>query len=61
MSEDATKQVHELVNAFDRSKAQQTFATLIPLPGDFDAAKAVLHDAFAVAKEHWALHGVPAS
>lgn len=47
MSEDATKQVHELVNAFDRSKAQQIFATLIRLPGDFDAAKATLHDAFA--------------
>jgi hypothetical protein len=39
--------VHELVNAFDRSKARQIFATLIRLPGDFDAAKATLHDAFA--------------
>lgn len=47
MSKDATKQVHELVNAFDHSKARQIFATLIRLPGDFDAAKATLHDAFA--------------
>lgn len=47
MSEDATKQVHELVNAFDRSKVRQIFATLVRLPGIFDAAKATLHDAFA--------------
>ena len=61
MSEDATKQVRELVDAFDRSKARQVLAALIPLLGDFDAAKAALHDAFAVAEEQWALHGVPAS
>lgn len=47
MSEDATKQVHELANAFDRSKVRQISATLIRLPGIFDAAKAALHDAFA--------------
>jgi RNA polymerase sigma-70 factor (ECF subfamily) len=33
----------------------------IPLLGDFDAAKVALHDAFAVAEEQWAVHGVPAN
>src|SRR5688500_16224954 len=61
MSEDATKQVRELVDNVYRSESRQVLATLIRLLGDFDAAEEALHDAFAVAVEQWARDGVPAN
>ena len=61
MSEDATKQIHELVDAVYRSESRQVLATLIRLLGDFDAAEEALHDAFAVAVEQWTRDGVPAN
>src|SRR5215831_15942292 len=61
MREDTTKRVRELVDAVYRSEARQILATLIRLLGDFDAAAEALHDAFAVAVEQWARHGVPAN
>src|ERR1051326_6545181 len=61
VSENTTVQVHELVDAVYRSAARQILATLIRLLGDFDAAEEALHDAFAVAVEHWSQHGVPAN
>ena len=61
MSEDATKQVRELVDSVYRSESRQVLATLIRLLGDFDAAEEALHDAFAVAVEQWARDGVPAN
>jgi RNA polymerase sigma-70 factor (ECF subfamily) len=61
MSEDATTQVRELVDAVYRSESRQVLATLIRLLGDFDAAEEALHDAFAVAVEQWTRDGVPAS
>jgi RNA polymerase sigma-70 factor, ECF subfamily len=59
MSEDATKQVRELVDNVYRSESRQVLATLIRLLGDFDAAEEAMHDAFAVAVEQWARDGVP--
>ena len=45
MSEEAIKQVHELVDAVYRTESRQVLATLIRLLGDFDAAEEALHDA----------------
>src|SRR5262252_9352228 len=61
MREDTTKRVRELVEAVYRSASRPMLATLIRLLGDFDAAEEALHDAFAVAVEQWARHGVPAN
>ena len=59
MSEDATQQIRELVDAVYRSESRQVLATLIRLLGDFDAAEEALHDAFTAAVEQWARDGVP--
>ena len=61
VSEEATRQVREVVEAVYRSESRQVLATLIRLLGDFDAAEEALHDAFAVAVEQWARDGVPAN
>ncbi len=61
MSEDATNQVREVVDAVYRSESRHVLATLIRLLGDFDAAEEALHDAFTVAVEQWARDGVPAN
>lgn len=61
MSEDATNQVREVVDAIYRAESRQVLATLIRLLGDFDAAEEALHDAFAAAVEQWARDGVPAN
>ncbi|MCA9140258.1 MAG: RNA polymerase sigma factor [Planctomycetales bacterium] len=42
-----------------RNESRKVFATLVRLLGDFDLAEEAMHDAFAVAVEHWADHGVP--
>jgi RNA polymerase sigma-70 factor (ECF subfamily) len=39
MSDDTTKQVHELVDAVYRSESRQVLATLIRLLGDFEVAE----------------------
>jgi RNA polymerase sigma-70 factor (ECF subfamily) len=59
VSNDATKQVRELVDDVYRTESRQVLATLIRLLGDFDAAEEALHDAFAAAVEQWARDGVP--
>lgn len=59
VSEEATKQVRELVDGVYRSESRHVLATLIRLLGDFDAAEEALHDAFAVAVEQWSRNGVP--
>jgi RNA polymerase sigma-70 factor (ECF subfamily) len=59
MSEEATKQVRELVDGVYRAESRQVLATLIRLLGDFDAAEEALHEAFAVAVERWSRDGVP--
>jgi RNA polymerase sigma-70 factor, ECF subfamily len=59
VSEEATKQVRELVDGVYRSESRHVLATLIRLLGDFDAAEEALHDAFAVAVEQWSRDGVP--
>jgi RNA polymerase sigma-70 factor (ECF subfamily) len=61
VSEDATQQVREFVEAVYRSESRQVLATLIRLLGDFEAAEEALHDAFAVAVEQWTRDGVPAN
>src|SRR2546427_5731326 len=61
MREDTTTRGRELVDAVYRSEARPILATLIRLLGDFDAAEEALHEAFAVAVEHWSRHGVPAN
>jgi len=61
VSEEAIKQVHELVDAVYRTESRQVLATLIRLLGDFDAAEEALHDAFTIAVEQWSRDGVPAN
>jgi RNA polymerase sigma-70 factor (ECF subfamily) len=61
MSEDAIRDVREVVDAVYRSDSRQVLATLIRLLGDFDAAEEALHEAFTVAVEQWAREGVPAN
>jgi len=61
MSENEVKDVREVVDAVYRSESRQVLATLIRLLGDFETAEEALHDAFAVAVEHWARDGVPAN
>ena len=61
MSEQSTKQVHELVEGVYQSESRQVLATLIRLLGDFDAAEEALHDAFAVAVEQWVRDGIPSN
>ena len=57
MSEDAIRDVREVVDAVYRSDSRQVLATLIRLLGDFDAAEEALHEAFTVAVEQWAREG----
>jgi len=59
VSNDATKQVRELVDDVYRTESRQVLSTLIRLLGDFDAAEEALHDAFAAAVEQWSRDGVP--
>jgi RNA polymerase sigma-70 factor (ECF subfamily) len=40
-------------DVLSRRATQAVLATLIRLLGDFDAAEAALHDAFAVVVEQW--------
>jgi RNA polymerase sigma-70 factor (ECF subfamily) len=61
MSQDDVKDVRKLVDAVYRAESRQVLATLIRLLGDFDAAEEALHEAFAVAVDHWAREGVPAN
>jgi len=61
VSEEATKQVRELVDGVYRTESRQVLATLIRLLGDFDAAEEALHEAFAVAVDQWERDGVPAN
>jgi len=61
MSEDAIRDVREVVDAVYRSNSRQVLATLIRLLGDFDAAEEALHEAFTVAVEQWAREGLPAN
>jgi len=61
MSEDAAKNMHEIVDGVYRSESRRVFATLIRLLGDFDIAEEALHDAFRAALEQWPRDGVPAN
>src|SRR5689334_13028718 len=60
-SENATEQVHEIVDTVYRSESRHVLATLIRLLGDFDLAEEALHDAFRAALEQWPKSGVPAN
>ncbi|MCI0706404.1 MAG: RNA polymerase sigma factor [Ignavibacteriae bacterium] len=55
----ATKPVHEIVDAVYRSESRRILATLIRLLGDFEIAEEAMHDAFAAAVEQWPREGVP--
>jgi RNA polymerase sigma-70 factor, ECF subfamily len=61
MSEDAEKNMREIVDGVYRSESRRVFATLIRLLGDFDIAEEALHDAFRAALEQWPRDGVPAN
>ncbi len=61
MSEVASANVSEVVDAVYRSESRRVLATLIRLLGDFDLAEEALHDAFASAVEQWPREGVPAN
>ena len=61
MSEDATRDMREIVDGIYRSESRRAFATLIRLLGDFDLAEEALHDAFRAALEQWPHDGVPAN
>ena len=61
MSEDASRNMREIVDGVYRSESRRVFATLIRLLGDFDIAEEALHDAFSAALEQWPRDGVPAN
>jgi RNA polymerase sigma-70 factor (ECF subfamily) len=61
MSEDASEQVREKVDAVYRAESRRVLATLIRLLGDFDLAEEALHDAFRAALEQWPRDGIPAN
>src|SRR5215475_3623178 len=61
MSEAASKDAREAVDAVYRAESRRVFATLIRLLGDFDVAEGALHDAFRAALEQWPREGVPAN
>jgi RNA polymerase sigma-70 factor (ECF subfamily) len=61
MSEEASEQVRELLDAVYRSESRRVFATLVRLLGDFDRAEEALHDAFTSALAQWPREGVPAN
>ena len=52
---EAHSQAQQMVDAIYRTESRHVLATLIRLLGDFDTAEEALHDAFAVAVEHWAV------
>jgi len=54
-------QAQQMVDAIYRTESRHVLATLIRLLGDFDTAEEALHDAFAVAVEHWARDGIPSN
>src|SRR4029077_4477976 len=59
MTEKATEDVPQLLEALYRSDSSRVLATLIRLLGDFDRAEDALHDAFRAALEQWAARGGP--
>jgi RNA polymerase sigma-70 factor, ECF subfamily len=61
MTENATQQVHEMLDAVYRAESRRVLATLIRLLGDFDVAEEALHDAFRAALEKWPRDGMPAN
>src|SRR5256714_10722295 len=61
MSENATNQMHERLDAVYRAESRRVLATLIRLLGDFDLAEEALHDAFASAMEQWPRDGLPSN
>jgi RNA polymerase sigma-70 factor (ECF subfamily) len=61
MSESATEQVREQLDAIYRAESRHVLATLIRLLGDFDLAEEALHDAFRAALEQWPRDGAPAN
>jgi RNA polymerase sigma-70 factor (ECF subfamily) len=54
-----TTHIHALVDEIYRAESRRVFASLVRLVRDFDLAEEALHEAFAVAVEHWARDGVP--
>jgi len=58
---EAHSQAQQMVDAIYRTESRHVLATLIRLLGDFDTAEEALHDAFAVAVEHWARDGIPSN
>ena len=61
MSEEASRNMREIVDGIYRSESRRVFATLIRLLGGFDLAEEALHDAFKAALEQWPHDGVPAN
>jgi RNA polymerase sigma-70 factor (ECF subfamily) len=59
MSESASEQVREKLEAIYRAESGRIRATLIRLLGDFDLAEDAVQDAFAAALERWPRDGVP--
>jgi RNA polymerase sigma-70 factor (ECF subfamily) len=61
MTEDAAKNMREIVDGVYRSESRRVYATLVRLLGDFGIAEEALHDAFRAALEQWPRDGVPAN
>jgi RNA polymerase sigma-70 factor (ECF subfamily) len=59
MSEDASKDVREMIDEIYRLESRRVLATLIRLLGDFDLAEEALHEAFTTALEQWTREGLP--
>jgi RNA polymerase sigma-70 factor (ECF subfamily) len=51
----------EAVERIYRAESARVLATLIRLLGDFDLAEEAMHEAFAVALDHWPREGIPSS
>jgi len=51
--------LNDTLNELYKTESRRILATLIRLLGDFDLAEDALHEAFHVAMEKWAEHGIP--
>jgi len=52
-------QISKTIDTLYRSESGRVLATLVRLLGDLDLAEEVMHEAFAVALEHWPQTGIP--
>jgi len=59
MSNDASAEIRDRIDALYRSESRRVFASLVRLLNDFDLADDAMHEAYAAALEIWRQEGVP--